>query len=72
MEPKNKQMARPDATYDDIIFDVDTVASSMDCTGPIPTPPTSEAEAESYTELYTIPRPEQDEDNGYQQLKKKN
>lgn len=69
MEPKNKQMLQKNRN-EDSLFDVDTVASSMECTGLIPTPPASDAEAESYTELYTIPKPENEHDNGLQSLKK--
>ena len=70
MEPKNKQMAHPHEKFDDIIFDVDTVASATECTGLIPTPPISEEAADSYTELYTIPKPVQEKNNGLQKYKK--
>jgi hypothetical protein len=52
---KNKQgFIRPD---DDYFFDMNTVASTTECTGLIPTPPVSEFEAESYTDIYGIPQP---------------
>lgn len=41
----------------DEIEDFDTVASASECTGLIPTPPVNEAQAESYTDIYTIPKP---------------
>ncbi|MCX7715068.1 MAG: hypothetical protein N2171_05015 [Clostridia bacterium] len=37
-------------------FDTDSVASATDCTGLIPTPPVSDAQAESYTQLHSIPK----------------
>lgn len=39
------------------IEDFDTVASASECTGLIPTPPINEAQAEAYTDIYTIPKP---------------
>ena len=41
----------------DEIEDFDTVASASECTGLIPTPPVNESQAESYTDIYTIPKP---------------
>ena len=44
---------------DDVSFlEEETVASSMDCTGLIPTPPEDENEARSYAEMHTIPTPD--------------
>lgn len=40
------------------IYDPDIVVSATDSTGLIPTPPQSEDEAESYTEIYDIPQPQ--------------
>jgi hypothetical protein len=54
MEEKNKKMV---PKSDDDFFDIETVVSSTECTGLIPTPPLSVAESESYTEIYDIPRP---------------
>ena len=34
-----------------------SVASSTDCTGLIPTPPITDEEADSYTDLHDVPRP---------------
>ena len=55
---------------DDYLNDVDNVVSSQECTGLIMAPPTSEAEAESYTELYGIPKPENKVPNGLQKERK--
>lgn len=41
----------------DDIEDFDTVVSASECTGLIPTPPVNEAQAESYTDIYAIPKP---------------
>lgn len=61
---EDKQVPHPDKA--DLILDLDTVASVTECTGLIPTPPANEAEAESYTDLYAVPKPENDSDNGLQ------
>lgn len=58
----------PLADLDDFL-DSDSIPSSMECTGLIPTPPKSEAEAEAYTEIYDIPKPENDHENGIQSAK---
>lgn len=50
----------------DELFDGDNVASATECTGLIPTPPLSEEEAESYTEIYNIPQPKNNVNNGLQ------
>lgn len=41
----------------DKIIDPHIVVSSTEATGMIPTPPMSEAEAKSYTEIYDVPQP---------------
>ncbi|MDD4237872.1 MAG: hypothetical protein PHT62_04895 [Desulfotomaculaceae bacterium] len=66
MEEKNKKM-RPKSD-DDILYDsdLDIVASATDCTGLMPTPPLSVAEAESYTEIYDVPQPKVKADNDLQ------
>jgi hypothetical protein len=48
---------REDNTDLDNYYDINKVASSMDCTGLVPSRPIDEGEADSYTELYNIPRP---------------
>ncbi len=40
------------------MFDVSTAASASECTGLIPTPVTSEAEAEAYEQLYDVYQPD--------------
>lgn len=56
---ENKQLApKNDDDIDDYIYScTDNVASTTECTGLIPAPPVSESEAESYTDLYSIPKP---------------
>lgn len=62
---------RSDHSYNQEILDeVDTVASTTECTGLIPTPPVSEDEAESYTKIYSIPKPDKGKYHGLQQEKK--
>ena len=51
----------------DEIEDFDTVASASECTGLIPTPPVNEAQAESYTDIYSIPQPITQKHNHLQQ-----
>lgn len=50
----------------DTFFGPESVASATECTGLIPDSPGSVAEAESYTEIYDIPTPEDDVNNGLQ------
>ncbi len=50
----DKQALQPDENF---FFDLDDIVSTTECTGLIPTPPVSEAEAEAYTNLYSIPKP---------------
>lgn len=54
MKPKNSQFLSSE--YEDFIDQTETVASATECTGLIPTPPLSEPEAESYLDLYDIPK----------------
>ncbi|WBY64872.1 MAG: hypothetical protein ACFWUD_09385 [Thermocaproicibacter melissae] len=57
---ENKQMApKENKNFDLDLIDscTDNVVSGTECTGLIPTPPEDEPESESYTELYTIPKP---------------
>ena len=42
------------STDPDAPFGPETVASSMECTGLIPTLPMSEEEAEAYSDLYNV------------------
>lgn len=71
MDQIDKQLVRKNSKINDHLLEgLDTVASATECTGLIPTPPLSESEAESYTDIYTIPKPENDQNNGLQQEKK--
>jgi hypothetical protein len=57
---ENKQMApKKNENFDLDLIDscTDNVVSNTECTGLIPTPPEDEPGSESYTELYTIPKP---------------
>jgi hypothetical protein len=54
----------------DLFFDIDDVVSATECTGLIPTPPRSESEAESYTDIYLVPCPENNKPNHLQQENK--
>ncbi len=70
--PQKDKQGLPNAkkqTPDEELFLEDTsiISSATECTGLIPTPPVNSAEAESYTELYPIPEPENKVDNGFQQ-----
>lgn len=47
-------------------FDQNTVVSFTECTGLIQTPPLTEAEAESYKEIYDVPQPKGKADNAPQ------
>lgn len=68
----DKQKVAPSITEtdEDTLFDLDTVASATECTGLVPTPPITENEAESYTDLYSIPQPDGPVDNGLQRVRK--
>lgn len=55
---------------DDKFYGMGSVASASDCTGLIPSPPINEGEAESYAELYNIPEPTDELNNGLQNIKK--
>ncbi len=41
---------------DDVFNKIDSVASSTECTGLMYRPPENEAEAESYTDIYVVPK----------------
>lgn len=41
----------------DQLSDINPVVSSMDCTGLMQTPPLSEDELDSYSEIYDMPKP---------------
>lgn len=66
MKEKNKNKKSCPSKAEDDFLDFDTVASATECTGLIPTPPASEAEAESYADMYAVPKPENKNNNGLQ------
>ncbi len=68
---ENKQLLQKDKALDeDLFYDIDLVASATECTGLIPTPPLSEEEAESYTDIYAIPNPEKGKDKHLKTIEK--
>ena len=40
----------------DLLLDTNSVASANECTGLMPTPPNDVFEAESYTDIYSVPK----------------
>ncbi len=60
MDKENKQIAPKSDDIDSLDFTTDEVVSGTGCTGLIQTPPEDEQEAESYTELYPVPKPAKD------------
>lgn len=67
MSKKNKQTINEENPMDfDMLFDSNNTVSSTECTGLIPTPPLNDEEAESYTDIYAIPQPENKKGNGLQ------
>lgn len=56
---ESKSENQPKLPYgDDKLYNINDMASNNDLTGLIPTPPQNEKEASSYTQLYTIPKPQ--------------
>lgn len=55
MENKKMHPLKEDINRYDLIDKVNNVASYGECTGLIPTPPQSDEEADSYTDIYTVP-----------------
>lgn len=70
-DKQNKQLAPSEDEENDYDYTTDMVVSSTECTGLIQTPPANEAEAESYTDLYTVPKPVKGDDRGLQRESKK-
>lgn len=67
MDKKRKRIFPSyDPLGEDLFMDRDIVASATECTGLIPTPPLSEEEAESYSDIYDIPKVENEADNDLQ------
>ncbi len=59
MDKKNKQIA-PKSEEDSLDSCENNIVSGTECTGLIQTPPENEQEAESYTDLYAVPEPAED------------
>lgn len=58
MERKDKQgVPMTEKEKEELYYNIENIASVTDCTGLITTPPVSQEEAESYTDLYEIPQP---------------
>ena len=55
MRPVNKNASD---FVEDILNKTDAVASVNECTGLMPAPPENEEEAESYNEIYVVPKTE--------------
>lgn len=65
---KNKDMQEFSIDEEDrdfLYYDVENIASATDCTGLIPTPPTNAEEAESYTNIYSVPTPSVEKEKQY-------
>ncbi|GEM_PF-1813521 len=61
----NKNILQQSDYYDDDIYpNFDMSVSATECTGLMPTPPLSEDEEESYSDLYTIPTVSKKVDKG--------
>lgn len=54
---------------DDKYYNIESTVSANDYTGMVPTPPKSEYEAESYSDLLNVPQPKGEVDNGMQRVR---
>lgn len=60
---QNKKEERKLQLEDDVSFmNEQSVASAMECTGLVPSLPATEDEAESYSNIYSVPAPRQIDD----------
>ena len=66
VKERDKQLLPIRMPSEDSLIDSDNDASATECTGLIPTPPISEEEAKSYTQIYNIPQPEDKVNNRLQ------
>ena len=64
MDKKNKRYLKLED--EDYYFDSESVVSSTECTGLMQTPPISVDEAECYTDIYDVPQPKNEVNNGLQ------
>ena len=53
-EPQNKY--EPEEIEYDVLVDTNSVASATECTGLMYAPPEDEYEAESYSNIYNVPK----------------
>lgn len=58
MSKKKKRTIPLKDNHRDDVQNLSTVASTTECTGLIPVPPEDEQGAESYRDLYNIPKPD--------------
>ena len=71
-ENKDEKMI-PDGSYAfDQMDTLNGVVSATECTGLMYSPPENEVEAESYSEIYVVPKVANEEKKKLRQLKKKN
>ena len=71
-EEKDKQGLPPQEDVwdeDEMFWDSNMVASSLECTGLIPAAPADKSEVDSYAEIYGVPQPKQEADHGLQKEK---
>ncbi len=71
----DQQFPRPDDAdkaerIEQLYNEMFSVASATECTGLIPTPPVDKSEADSYTDIYHVPVPKTQPNNGLQSIKK--
>lgn len=58
LDKEDRPLFLPEDNWDsDVFLDLNTVASSTECTGLIPSAPATDEEAESYMDIYEIPKP---------------
>lgn len=64
--PKQKNPPSEEKLLEDTFLGTDNVSSATECTGLIPSAPGDESEAEAYTKIYEIPKPENRKPNDLQ------
>ena len=70
MSKADKKHRIPKEPEHSTFLSIENSVSSTECTGLMPTPPVSDDEAESYTNLYGIHYPLDQVNNGLQRVKK--
>lgn len=53
-----KENNKYNVSFEDSLIDQNGVVSSTECTGLVQTPPSTNEESKSYTNLYNIPKPQ--------------